>query len=114
MLGSSPLVQVTPLSVEVAQPMLSEPPSVKRPPPWNVPTMVLPKENVSGSSSAFVRGPIIHRPTHSPTRKQGVHKDFPSLARRATVRHGVASLTMLRGRQPPRSTPVVSVPMPSM
>src|SRR5213593_3046092 len=52
-LGSSPLVQVTPLSVEVAQPMLSEPPSVNRPPPWKVATMVLPKENVSGSSSAL-------------------------------------------------------------
>src|SRR2546428_446624 len=50
--GRLPVVQVPPVSGEVGPPVLSEPPSGNRPPPWKVPTMVLPYEYVSGSSSA--------------------------------------------------------------
>jgi hypothetical protein len=39
--GSLPVVQVTPQFVEVAQPMLLEPPSKKRP-VWKVATIVSP------------------------------------------------------------------------
>ncbi len=48
--GSEPCVQVTPLSVEVANPMSEAPPSKKRP-CWNAETIVEPFENVSGSTS---------------------------------------------------------------
>ncbi len=48
--GSSPLVQLAPESVLVAQPMSEAPPSVNRPVCW-ASTMVEPKEKVSGSTS---------------------------------------------------------------
>ncbi len=44
-----PVVHVRPAFVVVAQPMLLEPPSKKRP-VWNVATTVLPQPNESGSS----------------------------------------------------------------
>src|SRR4029079_9896021 len=47
--GRLPLVQVAPLFVEVAKPMSDEPPSKNRP-SCAVATIVLPKENVSGST----------------------------------------------------------------
>src|SRR6185503_3021765 len=48
-LGRKPLVQVAPLLVEVAHPMLEEPPPKTRP-TWNADTMVEPNWNVSGST----------------------------------------------------------------
>ena len=47
--GSMPVVHVRPAFVVVAQPMLLEPPSKKRP-VWNVATTVLPQPKESGSS----------------------------------------------------------------
>src|SRR2546426_742414 len=51
-LGRNPCVHVTPLSVVVSHPMLSDPPSVNRPVWWTA-TVVEPKEKVSGSSSVW-------------------------------------------------------------
>jgi hypothetical protein len=48
--GRKPLVQVVPLLVVVAQPILDDPPSKKRP-TWKALTVVEPQENVSGSTS---------------------------------------------------------------
>jgi hypothetical protein len=47
--GSIPVVHVRPAFIVVAQPMLLEPPSKKRP-VWNVVTTVFPQPNESGSS----------------------------------------------------------------
>src|SRR5690349_5915418 len=48
--GRKPGVQLLPPLVEVAKPMLEDPPSKKRP-TWKAETMVEPKEKVSGSTS---------------------------------------------------------------
>src|SRR5947207_2086435 len=48
--GRNPWFQVAPPSVEVAQPLLEEPPPAKNRPVWNTDTMVRPKANVSGST----------------------------------------------------------------
>ncbi len=48
-LGSPPVVQVWPPSPDRANTMLDDPPSTNRP-DWVATTMVLPKENESGST----------------------------------------------------------------
>ena len=48
--GRNPDVQVAPPSVDVTKPMLDDPPPDTRP-VWKAETMVVPKANVSGSTS---------------------------------------------------------------
>jgi len=48
-LGMNPWVQCFPPSVEVAQPVSSDPPSENLP-VWNTPTIVEPQANESGST----------------------------------------------------------------
>src|SRR6266700_1340282 len=48
-----PLFQVVPLSVEVAQPILSLPPRFAKRLAWKAATIVEPKEKVSGSTSVL-------------------------------------------------------------
>src|SRR5689334_13028121 len=50
--GRKPCVHVAPELVEVAQPMLEEPPPDTRP-TWNADTIVDPNANVSGSTSVW-------------------------------------------------------------
>src|SRR5216117_2901503 len=50
MLGRNPCVQVAPPLMDVAKPMLDDPPPDTRP-TWKAETMVLPEEKVSGSTS---------------------------------------------------------------